>query len=657
MVSRTPAAKPPASTIPRSPQRARSRRQTAIARYKILDSASEADFDNLAMLAGRICGTQSAAISFIDGERQWFKARCGIDQSETPIAVSFCAHAIRWPDIFEVRDASTDSLFVNNALVVGAPFIRFYAGMPILAADGTPIASLCVFDPVPRPYGLTEIQAVTLRVLALQAQSLLELRRSNIERQAQAAAKSALSKELRHAADHDVLTGLPHRGVFNRRLAAAMRDAEKHDTRVALMLIDVDHFKQINDSLGHDVGDAMLCNFAQRLHTVVRKTDTVARLGGDEFGIILPGIRRTGQITAIARSLNERLQEPIEHKGRSIDCRASVGVAIYPDHGATPARLSKCSDLALAEAKRTRGCTEIFRPAMAEEFERDTQMLSVARAAIQEQCIVPHYQPKIDLQSGTLVGFEALVRCDRSGNPLILPEMFALAFADRELSVAISRQMIARVLADMRGWMEQDLAFGHVAINASAADFQADDFAERLLEGIAAHGLTPAMIELEVTEGVFLGRGAHHVARALALLSENGLRVALDDFGTGYASLTHLKQFPVDVLKIDRSFVGGIGGNPDDTAIVRAVIGLGSSLGVATVAEGIETQAQADFLLSHGCSVGQGFLFSAAEPAQSVPAMIARFGAQPSPPAPWQWRNCHLAGPPTEHRRGQGRRK
>ena len=608
--------------------RARARRRSAIARYKILDSGAEVDFDNIAMLAARICGSQSAAISFIDGNRQWFKARCGIDQSETPIEASFCAHAILSQEIMVVSDARRDVRFATNPLVLGPPWIRFYAGMPINAIDGTPIATLCVFDSGPRPNGLTEVQATTLRVLASQVQSLLELRRTNLERQAHAAAKSALSKELRHAAEHDVLTGLPHRGVFHRRLGIAIREANGTNTRAAVILVDVDHFKQINDSLGHDTGDAMLCNFAQKLRSVMRKSDMVARLGGDEFGIVLSGIRRDDQIAAIVQSLNERLHEPVEHNGRHIECRASIGVAIYPDHAATPEGLTKCSDLALAEAKRSRGCAETFSPMMAEEFERNSRMLAVAREGIEEQRILAHYQPKIDLQTGALVGFEALVRCDRVGNSPILPEMFALAFADRELAAAISRQMMRSVLDDVRRWTDHGLAIGHVAINACAADFQADDFAERLLERIAARRLDPGMIELEVTEGVFLGRGAHHVARALAMLSEHGMRIALDDFGTGFASLTHLKQFPVDVLKIDRSFVGGIGSNPDDTAIVRALIGLGDSLGIETVAEGIETSAQARFVKAHGCNVGQGFLFSAALPASHVPAMVAQFAAR-----------------------------
>lgn len=608
-----------------STSKVRSNRRVAIRRYQILDTEPERDFDNIAMLAARILGTQSAAISFIDDHRQWFKARCGLDVGETPVAVSFCAHTIEADAIFVIKDTSVDPRFSANPLVTAAPNVRFYAGMRILAVDGTPIAALCVFDPESRPQGLTEVEQTTLQVLASQVEALLELRRLVIERQAQVIAQSVLSDKLRHLAEHDVLTGLPHRGLFHKRLKRAIRKAKQNNTRVALMLIDVDHFKQVNNSLGHDVGDALLCRFADRLHTAIRKTDIVARLGGDEFGILLSGIGRDEEIAALVGSLNDRLHEPFEHRDRMIDCRASIGLAIFPDHATTAETLSKCADLALAEAKRSRGCAEIFSQSLHDDLKRETQMLSVAREGLASGRIVAHYQPKIDLNSGGLVGFEALVRCSSVGSAPILPEGFSQAFMDRELSVAISQQMLARVLDDIRSWVDRGLTFGHVAINSGAADFYADDFAESLLAAIEMRGLLPGMIELEVTEGVFLGRGAHHVARALSVLSKAGVRIALDDFGTGFASLTHLKQFRVDVLKIDRSFVDGIGKNIDDTAIVRAIISLGKSLGIDTIAEGIETQVQADFVRSYGCDVGQGFLYSPAEPPQRVPAIIAEY--------------------------------
>lgn len=606
-------------------QRVRLQRRNAIAQYQILDSAPESHFDDIVSLTASIIGTQTAAISFIDDTRQWFKARCGLRAQETPISASFCSHTIEVGALFVIKDALQDPRFAANPLVTGPPHIRFYAGMRILAGDGTPIAALCVIDPEPRPKGLSAIEETTLRTLAVQVEALLELRRLVIEREAQIEAQSQLTEQLRHLAEHDDLTGLPRRDLFYKCLTKAMRDAERTGTQAALLFVDVDHFKQINDSLGHDAGDALLCGFAQRLRDTMRRADTAARLGGDEFGLILGGIDRQEQIDNVVLSLNQRLQEPVRHRGRMIVCKASIGVAIYPDHATDAKGLMKCADLALGEAKLSRGRAEIFRPRLMEEFDRQAQMLSVARQGLETGRIVVHYQPKIDLRTNALVGFEALVRCQTNDNVIIMPDNFAQAFDDRELAVGISRKMISAVLDDIREWADRGLVFGHVAINTGAADFRSDTFAETLLEEIELRGLAPHMIELEVTEGVFLGRGSQHVARALMVLSDAGMRIALDDFGTGYASLAHLKEFRVDVLKIDRSFISGIGTNFDDTAIVRAVIGLGESLGIATVAEGIETEAQADFVRMQGCDIGQGFLFGHARPAEFVPVMIKRF--------------------------------
>jgi diguanylate cyclase (GGDEF)-like protein len=604
------------------------KRLAALDRYQILDSAPEPAFDDVVALAARVCGATAAAISLLDDNRQWFKATHGFDAAETPIAVSFCRHALDSEELLLVENATLDARFAANPFVTGEPGIRFYAGMPIQAEDGTPIGTLCVFDTVPRPDGLSDVELMTMRVLAAQVRSLLELRRSVLERQAQIVAQGRLTRKLRHVADHDALTGLPHRRPFQKRLVEALRQAEASGTRVVLMLVDVDHFKQVNDSLGHDVGDAMLRRFSARLRAAVRSTDTVARLGGDEFGVLLTGIEGEDQLAAIARSMNDRLHEPMRHRGRTVECRASIGLAIYPDHATTPQALTKCSDLALAEAKRLRGRIRTFCPSMTEEFQRETEMLSVAREGLASGQFLAHYQPKVDLRSGALVGFEALLRCRRGQDSFLLPEHFAHAFADRELALSISRRMIATVLDDMRGWVDRGLDFGHVAINTGMADYYADDFAESLLAEIERRDLDPSMIEVEVTEGVFLGRGAHHVGRALSMLSERGMRIALDDFGTGYASLTHLRQFRVDVLKIDRSFVGGLGTNIDDTAIVRALIGLGNSLGIVTVAEGIETQAQAEFVKARGCDIGQGYLFGAAHGPSHVPAIIGRYQAR-----------------------------
>lgn len=604
-----------------TPQAANDRR-AAIRDYRILDTASEADFDNLARLAAKICDTAFAAISFIDDDRQWFKSEVGLGVCETPISQSFCAHAIAQDDVMVIPDATRDPRFATNPLVTGRPRLRFYAGMPIRASDGTPIAALCVIDPAPRPDGITEVERSTLKVLAAQVETLLELRRAIIHRDRQAAEQREMSAALRFLAEHDTLTGLPNRSVFNDKLAAVTA-AKGRGSRTAVMLVDVDHFKQVNDAFGHDAGDALLREFGARLRRGLRATDAVARLGGDEFGTILYGIDADETLQSVCQSLGDRLHEPLAHEGRLIECRASIGIAVYPDHADTVEGLIKCADLALGAAKARRGSIVMFQEQFGDDFEREIVFIEEARSALASDAIVPGYQPKIDLRTGVVAGFEALVRLKTDDGLRERPEMFVQALYHRELAIAIGERMMTQVLDDMKAWRAAGVAFGHVAINSCAADYAANDFAERLLAMLAARDLDPRMIEVEVTEGIFLGRGSHHVARALAKLNSHGVRIALDDFGTGYASLSHLRQFPVDVLKIDRTFVTGVGSNADDAAIVRALLGLGESLGIDTVAEGVETPEQAAFVRSYGCSMAQGYLYSAACAARAVPAFVA----------------------------------
>ena len=600
------------------------KRCAAIDRYDILDTPTEPEFDEIASLAAAVCEAAFAAISFVCEDRQWFKSEVGLGVHQTPISVSFCAYAIRQPDIFVVTDARKHPLFAHNPLVTEEPKLRFYAGMPIQAADGTPIATLCVLDSVPRPAGLTEIQQLTLRVLARQVEAQLELRRSIKERDNRAAEQRTAATALQWIATHDSLTHLGNRTLFHSQLALALCNADRDGSGVAVILIDVDHFKQINDSMGHDAGDAVLCAFASRLRDVVREDDTVARLGGDEFGIVLTSVKARKHLASIVESLNMRLREKLEFNGRLIECRASIGVAIYGEHANSAEALIKCGDLALGVAKMKRGCAVNFHPDMETDFEREINMTALARSAISDDRVFPYYQPKIDLVTGELTGFEALLRWDQITGRLGLPHMIAPAFLDTELALVIGDRMMNLVLDDMQRWVAEGLSFGQVALNTCAGDFAANDFAERLLAALKIRGLSPRLVEVEVTESVFLDRGSHYVLRALTLLAKRGVRIALDDFGTGFASLTHLKKFPVHVLKIDQTFVSGLGKSADDAAIVRALIGLGSSLGMETVAEGIETHEQASFVRTCGCSIGQGYLYGAARPAADLPDLVKR---------------------------------
>ena len=443
-----------------------------------------------------------------------------------------------------------------------------------------------------------------------------------------------VQERLRWTSNHDALTQLPNRGYFHDCLQEAIRQAAGCDGRVGLLIVDVDNLKQINDALGHDAGDQLLCAFAGRLTGAVAARDVVGRLGGDEFGVILTAVDGEAQVALAAGRIVERLREPFTHEGRLLDCRGSIGASLYPDQGKHKAELMKQADLALYVAKSA-GRTQcvFFEPAMRAELQTRASMLALTRDALQDDRVFPYYQPKIDLQSGGIIGFEALLRWRDLKGRIHLPATVAAAFDDGDLALAISDRILGRAIEDMRRWLDAGVDFRHVAINVSASDFRVGDFADRLLGRLHEASVPVSCVQIEVTETVFLGRGAEYVETALKQLSAAGVKIALDDFGTGYASLSHLKRFPVDVLKIDRSFVSNLETDADDAAIIRGVINMSRSLEIEVVAEGIETREQERFLVENGCDYGQGYLFGKAVEAALVPGLLsggADEGAQPA---------------------------
>jgi diguanylate cyclase (GGDEF)-like protein/PAS domain S-box-containing protein len=427
------------------------------------------------------------------------------------------------------------------------------------------------------------------------------------------------------AANHDNLTGLPNRFLFQKRMEEAIAHAEASGSGFGILLLDVDDFKRINDTLGHDAGDALLVAFAERIRGALRPDDTIARLGGDEFAVLLEGVCDEDGIAAAVDAILGALREPCIHSGRVLECQASIGASLYPDQGIDRAELLKNADVALYAAKSAgRANLKIFRPAMRLEMQKRVSMLNLARDALSRRRILPFYQPKVELGTGAVSGFEALLRWQHPSMGVQPPATIAAAFEDLSLAAEISDAMIAAVIADLERWREQGIDVGHVAINAAAAEFRRGDFADKLLERMHIAGLPPNLVHVEVTETVFLGRGAESVERALKLLSSAGVGIALDDFGTGFASLSHLKQFPVDTIKIDRSFVRDLEDDPDDAAIIDAVVNLGRSLGISIIAEGVENERQHAFLAALGCDFGQGYLYGHAAPAADVAAMTKR---------------------------------
>jgi diguanylate cyclase (GGDEF)-like protein/PAS domain S-box-containing protein len=431
--------------------------------------------------------------------------------------------------------------------------------------------------------------------------------------------------KLKWTSEHDGLTTLPNREAFQAHLQAATLRAMESGGMVGLLLMDLDHFKHVNDTLGHAAGDHLLKTFGERLKSSVRGTDLVARLGGDEFAIILEGVKAQEDLVKAGEGILSRLQAPIKYDGRMLSAGASIGGALFPLDAASAHELFKNADTALYALKNSgRGGTRMFHNYMREEAQKIASQLSLARGSISDESVIPHYQQKIELSSGRIRGFEALLRWHHPSRGIQTPDTVAEAFKDYELASKIGELMQTKVFSDIRGWQRAGIEFGRVSINAAPAEFLRDDYAERLLGRLAQYQVPGNLIEIEVTEHVFLERGSEYVSRALKLLNKNGVRISLDDFGTGYSSLSHLRDFPVDVVKIDRSFISKMVEEPEIRAIVSAVIDLAASLSLEVVAEGIETEEQEVMLRSQGCALGQGYLFGRAVIADEVRVLLGR---------------------------------
>ena len=430
------------------------------------------------------------------------------------------------------------------------------------------------------------------------------------------------SDQLKWASEHDALTNLPNRRSFQARVQAATVRAMQAGEQVGLLLIDLDHFKHVNDSLGHSTGDELLRIVGERLRHCVREKDFVARIGGDEFAILLENVSSGEDLRAVGKQVQERLRAPFRTGERSLCAGASIGGALFPSNAATAHDLFKHADTALYELKQNgRGGTKLFDNYMLAEAEKIASQLHLARDALSEETVVPLYQPKIEITTGKTVGFEALLRWRDPRRGLQLPATLEEAFNDYELAAKIGQLMQQKVARDIRSWLDSAVEFGRVSINAAPAEFLRDDYAERLLAILAAREVPASRVEVEVTEHAFLGRGPEYVARALEMLKDAGATISLDDFGTGSSSLAHLRDFPVDIVKVDKSFVQQMTDDPEIAAIVAAVVDLANSLTIGVVAEGVETPLQLDLLRVMGCRIAQGHLFGAAVEASEVPRL------------------------------------
>jgi diguanylate cyclase (GGDEF)-like protein len=476
----------------------------------------------------------------------------------------------------------------------------------VLAQSGEVVGQLAVVVPTVRPPSATESAALR-RACQLVAVAL---------------DRAAATRQLGHLALHDALTGLPNRALFRERLEQALARSRRAGDMVAALCLDLDRFKEVNDALGHPAGDRLLQEMAARLSRCVRETDTVARLGGDEFAILQVGIEQPRGAHALAQRLIEVLAEPFDLGEHRTVGGASIGVAVAPNDGGTADLLLKNADIALYRAKADgRGAARFFEAEMEARLQARHLLERDLRRGLADGRFELHYQPQVEPVRGRTVGFEALLRWRDPERGMVPPAEFIPLAEEIGLILPLGEWALRRACPEAAAWP----APLRVAVNLSPVQFRHDDLAGVVATALRDAGLTPDRLELEITESIVLHETEATLA-TLAHLKALGVRISMDDFGTGYSSLSYLRRFPFDKLKIDRSFVQALGGQESDAAIVRAIIGLGRSLGMTTTAKGVETREQLARLRAEGCDEVQGYYFSRPQPAEAIASMIRRDG-------------------------------
>ncbi|MGI4811973.1 MAG: putative bifunctional diguanylate cyclase/phosphodiesterase [Janthinobacterium lividum] len=697
-------------------------RLRALAEYHLLDTPAEDDFDRLTHLAARLFNVPIVLISLVARDRQFFKARVGLDVCETSREVSFCAHAIMQDDVLFVPDALRDPRFSSNPLVLGPPFIRFYAGKPLITPGGEKIGTVCLIDSEPRAtfsdedrHNLLDLAALVMdrmemrrldyvktisqarfeniaatspdaiicsnaegritfwnrsaenlfgysaeeivdqssalivpdswrriydaELERLQHGEKMELAGQTIELLGKRKDGSEFSAEfslstwqegsttsvgaivrditerrqneerLFRLASLDALTDLPNRGAWR----TCLTDTLDARTPATILLLDLDSFKEVNDTLGHSAGDAVLREVAARLRITCHDAIMVARLGGDEFVALLPG-DDVREAAAIAEQLVAAISEPYDFAGQRIEIGVSIGVSLAPMHSSRSDELLSAADLALYKAKAAgRGRYELFTPAFREvavarrAFEREL------RLAFENGEFELFYQPQVATRTRKLTGSEALMRWHHPLRGLLSPASFMEVLSKKPSADAVGEWTLRTACKQAAQWRAIVPNF-RISVNLFEAQLRSGRLLSVVQKILAETGLPPEALELEIVENILMYND-NTTLKLLHDLRGIGIGLAFDDYGTGFASLSLLKRYPVSRLKIDRSFVRDVNSDPEDAAVVKAVIYLGKSFGLEVIAEGVETEAQLEFLTKSRCTEAQGYLFGKPAPA------------------------------------------
>ncbi|WP_407569448.1 EAL domain-containing protein [Deinococcus altitudinis] len=567
-------------------------RLAALHRYAILDTAPEPQFDHLVELAARVFEMPMATVTFVDEDRQWFKARHGPLEPESPRSQSFCSVAIAQDGVMVIPDATQHAQLCSYPNVLGEPHIRSYAGAPLVAPDGQKLGTFCVMGTEPREF--TPKEQELLASFADMAMAELKLRQA--------------LQDLSQMAMNDTLTGLPNRVQFRRQLTEACRRADLSGEKVVVGLLDLDQFKLINDTFGHAAGDGLLREVARRLQEATATSDLVARMSGDEFVVLFTDVRAVGDIDRLTRRLEDGFVVPFMIEGQEVFVHWSLGLSVYPDDAQELDALLSSADAAMYRVKRAGGGHSAFRQ---EDGRSTSQMerLSALHRAIERGELRLYFQPKVNAQSRAVVAHEALLRWVRPSG-IVGPLDFIPLAESSGLILPIGRWVLREAVDVLRTGRLQE-----VCVNVSALELRQADYVDHLRSLLEESRVAPRQLWLELTESSLLEPRFVPVLQELKVL---GVRTAMDDFGKGYSSLMSLVSLPIQMVKIDRSFIEGIGEDTPDQQraleVVRGIVALATAYGLPTVAEGVETPEQANLLTKVGCTELQGYLFGRPEP-------------------------------------------
>jgi diguanylate cyclase (GGDEF)-like protein/PAS domain S-box-containing protein len=484
--------------------------------------------------------------------------------------------------------------------------IRACWSVPIFAGSGKLLGSFSMYCRDARRPGEGEFKLIELAVRI----ASLAIERTQYE------------AYIRHIAHHDPLTGLPNRLLLEDRMRQAIAQANRRRGRIALLFIDLDHFKNVNDSLGHHIGDVLLQAVARRMEHCMREGDSVARLGGDEFVICVSDVNQTRDASAVAQKIQEELAQPFIVEGNSLQIGSSIGIALYPLDGADVEELMKAADAAMYEAKsKGRANYQFYTPELNIASQQRMIVSNQLRQAFARGQLSVHYQPLVNIGSGAIVGTEALLRWDHPEMGMVSPAHFISLLEELGLMSDVGKWILHTACAQNRAWQRAGLPPIRMSVNLSARQFYGSDLAATVAEILHGTGLAPNWLDLEITESLILDN-SEQVIEAMRRLKEMGVSLSLDDFGTGYSSLSYLRRFPVDRLKIDNSFISDIVIDAHAADIVRSILALAQKFGLSVVAEGVETEAQLGYLRQQGCPEMQGHLFSSALPAEQMGELL-----------------------------------